>query len=142
MEDKEEVKKDEPFSFFVEVSKSTKEQTVTGVVLQPEITDAQGDIISEDVIKNAAHDFLSKFNKKTELGYMHESFDKNFELYESWVSPIEFVLKNKIIKKGSWLITVKVNDADIWEMIEDGEITGFSIGGKATTVQEADNGGA
>ena len=139
MEDKAAVEKDEPFRFFVEVSKSTEEQTVTGVVLQPEITDAQGDIISEEVIRDAAHDFLSKFNKKTELGYMHESFDKDFELFESWISPVEFVLKSKIIKKGSWLVTVKVNDSDVWEMIEDGEITGFSISGIAMTTQEVED---
>lgn len=130
--------KKEDFCFFVKVSKTKKEQTVTGVVLQPEETDAQGDIYSEEVVRKAAHDFLAKFNKKTELGLMHKSFKENFELYESWIAPSEMVLKKNIVKKGSWIITVKVKDSKIWKMIEDGKITGFSIGGKAI-VEEIDN---
>lgn len=125
----------ESVNFFVSVSKAADEQTVTGVVLQPEETDAQGDIISAEVIKKAAHDFLAQYNKKTELGLMHTNFRKNFELYESWVAPVDLVLKSAVVKAGSWLITVKVKDSEVWKLVKDGKITGFSIGGKAMVTQ-------
>lgn len=119
-------------SLFVEFTKANNEdQTVTGVVLQPEEVDAHGDIMSADVIKNAAHTFLAKFNRATKLGLMHKDFTKNFELLESYLTPQSLTIASKVVKEGSWVITVKVKDAKIWKQVKEGKITGFSIGGKA-----------
>ncbi len=107
------------------------EQTVTGVVLQPEIVDAQGDIMASDVIRKAAHKFLAAYNRATKLGLQHKDFKKNFELLESYVAPQELVIKNKTIKEGSWIMTVRVLNSKIWKKVKEGKITGFSIGGKA-----------
>lgn len=116
------------------VKASDDEQTVTGVVLQPETTDAQGDIYSAAVIKEAAYNFLAGYNKTNKLGRQHADFknwDKRFALVESYIAPMEFALNNRIIKSGSWLMTVKVLDSKVWKDVKDGKITGFSIGGKA-----------
>jgi hypothetical protein len=119
-------------SLFVEFTKANSEdQTVTGVVLQPEEVDAHGDIMSADVIKKAAHTFLAKFNRATRLGLMHKDFTKNFELLESYLAPQSITIGDKVVKEGSWVITVKVKDASIWKQVKDGKLTGFSIGGKA-----------
>jgi hypothetical protein len=117
---------------FVPIAKaSVEEQTVTGVVLQPEVTDAQGDIYSSDVIRKAAHKFLSNYNKATKLGLQHKNFKKQFDLVESYTAPQSLILNGKTIKQGAWIMTVKVLDSKIWEKVKKGEITGFSIGGKA-----------
>lgn len=120
-------------SIFVPIIKYGKqERTITGVVLQPEVVDAQGDIMDKDVIRKAAHRFLSKYNKATELGLMHKYFgDTGFELYESWVAPQDVVIKDALVKEGSWLMTVYVGKDKIWKMVNDGKLKGFSIGGKA-----------
>ena len=119
-------------SLFVEFTKANNEdQTVTGVVLQPEEVDAHGDIMSADVIKKAAHTFLAKFNRATKLGLMHKDFTKNFELLESYLAPQNITIADKVVKEGSWIITVKVKDATIWKQVKEGKLTGFSIGGKA-----------
>jgi len=117
---------------YVPLIKSESEQrTVTGVVLQPEVVDAQGDIIGVEVIKEAAHDFLSKFNKSTGLGYMHEDFDVSFELCQSYIAPQDLIIEGVVVKKGSWVMVVKILDDEIWEKVKDGKIRGFSIGGTA-----------
>jgi len=119
-------------TLFVPLLKANKEeQTVTGVVLQPEIVDAQGDVMSADVIRKAAHKFLASYNKATKLGLQHKDFKKRFELLESYLAPQEFVLKERIVKEGSWIMTVRVVDSKIWKKVKDGKITGFSIGGRA-----------
>jgi hypothetical protein len=120
-------------NIFVPIIKSSKqERTITGVVLQPEVVDAQGDIMDKDVIRKAAHRFLSKYNRATELGLMHKYFgDTGFELYESWVAPHDVTIKDTIVKEGSWLMTVFVGKDKIWKMVNDGKLKGFSIGGKA-----------
>ncbi len=120
-------------SIYVPLLKANNEErTVTGVVLQPEVVDAQGDIMSIDVIRKAAHRFLSKYNKATKLGLMHKYFGNlGFELYESWIAPQAVSINGTIVKEGSWIMTVYVNSNKIWNMVKSGKLTGFSIGGKA-----------
>lgn len=119
-------------SLYIPIAKLNDEQReVTGVVLQPEVTDAQGDIMSEEVIAKAAGDFLAGFNKTSTLGLMHKDFNKRFELRQSYIAPGDMVIANKTVRKGSWVMVVRVKEARIWKSIKDGKITGFSIGGKA-----------
>jgi hypothetical protein len=127
-EDEEKVIK----GLYTEILKANnEEQTVTGVVLEPETTDAQMDIYDANVIRSAAHDFCSNHNVNSKLGFMHKDFKRDFELYESWITPQEVTVADKIVKAGSWVITVKVNDPAVWKMVKEGKIKGFSIGGKA-----------
>ena len=110
------------------------EQTVTGVVLQPEVVDAQGDIYDADVIKAAAYDFLANYNRATKLGKQHNDFkswSSRFALVESYLLPMEMAINSSVVKAGSWIMTVKVLDSKVWKLVKEGKITGFSIGGKA-----------
>lgn len=107
------------------------EQTVTGVVLQPEVVDAQGDIMDKEVIRKAAHTFVAKYNMATKLGLMHKHFNDQFELLESWLAPHDVVINGTTIKEGAWIMTVKVKDAKIWKLVKEAKLKGFSIGGKA-----------
>lgn len=117
---------------FIPIAKATlDEQTICGVVLQPEVVDAQGDIMGADVIRRAAHRFLAQYNRVTKLGLMHKDFKPRFELVESYLAPMDFDLNGFAVKAGSWVMTVKVLDKDVWAKVKKGELTGFSIGGKA-----------
>ena len=122
--------------FQISIAKSNEEQqTVTGIVLQPEVVDGQGDIMSADVIQDAAHAFLMNFNKKTKLGIQHQIFKASqLALVESWITPMNLVIGVNSVKQGSWIMTVKVLDSKIWEKVKQGAITGFSIGGKARVI--------
>ncbi len=113
------------------VKANEEEQTVTGVVLRPEITDAQGDIMSVAVIRKAAHEFLAGYNAQTTLGLMHKDFKPQFELYESWLTPVAVQIGTMLVPVGSWILTVHVLDANIWKLVKTGKLGGFSIGGKA-----------
>ena len=64
-------------SLYTEILKANNEEhTVTGVVLEPETTDAQNDIYDSQVIRSAAHDFCSNHNVNSELGLMHKDFKR------------------------------------------------------------------
>jgi len=131
--EEDEKKPFESKGFFMEIAKA-EEQLVTGVVLQPEVVDAQGDIMSADVIKEAAYSFLGRFGQSTKLGLQHNSFknkERRFALAESYVAPIDFVLGTRPVKTGSWIMTWRILDAKLWKQVKDGKITGFSIGGRA-----------
>jgi hypothetical protein len=49
---------------------------------------------------------------------------------ESSVAKCDYELDGEMIKKGTWVMTVEITDQDIFDAIEKGEITGFSMGGK------------
>jgi hypothetical protein len=117
------------------IKKNTKKRIVTAVVLKPEYVDAQGDIISAEVIEKAAHDFVIGL-RKNKIGFMHKEFNRDLALVESYVAPITFNDDGKIIPKGSWVMSVKVLDDMIWNKVEEGVIKGFSIGGKANVVRK------
>jgi DNA adenine methylase len=109
----------------------TERRLVTGMVLVPETVDAQGDIISAEAIEGAAHDFLARYNRETELGVQHKSFNGQAELVESFLAPVSYTLEGRMILQGTWMITVHVTDDATWEKVKEGAITGFSIGGTA-----------
>lgn len=120
----------------VPIAKIDKEKRlVTGIVLEPDTIDAQDDTIDAEAIERAAHNFLSKYHKETRLGLLHKIFGEiGVDLVESWVSPLDMVMGEEKVKKGTWVMTVKVLDDALWRQIKSGEITGFSIGGVATVV--------
>jgi hypothetical protein len=129
----DEVEKDDETKHFVPFAKADK-HLVTGIVLQPEVTDAHRDIISAEVIEKAAHNFLAKFGKQTKVGLQHSSFKTNedrFSLVESWIAPMDMTIGSMVVKTGSWIMTWKVHDKKLWQSVKDGKITGFSIGGMA-----------
>jgi hypothetical protein len=115
-----------------------EKRLVTGVVLEPNVIDAQHDYEEPETIERAAHKFLMNYNKPvgqngTQLGLMHRAFgDLGIELVESYVAPAEFALGNEKVKKGSWIMTVHVTSDKVWSDVKAGKLTGFSIGGVAT----------
>jgi len=110
-----------------------KKHVVYGVVLEPEVWDAQQDIVSVDEIEKAAHDFLA-FYRKIDLRH-HYLTEKCYPV-ESYVAPQDMELGGEKVKKGSWILGTKVTDKKIWKDIEDGVLTGFSIVGYAQRVKE------
>lgn len=112
------------------VNKDAKRQIVTGVVLEPNVEDAQGEMETPEEIENAFLLWSEHFGA-IGLGHKELANDK-VVVVEKWIARTDFDLPGGKVKKGSWMLSVKVRDPDIWEAIEKGEITGFSIGGTAS----------
>ena len=128
-------------SRIVPISKvDRKKQIVYGVVLEPDSVDEQGDTMTAQDIENTAHEYM---RKSRVVGDRHS---KQLDAYpvESYIAPQDMVFEigtygPQVVKQGSWVLGVKVNDPAMWQKVEDGEYTGFSIGGfgKRTPVEEA-----
>ena len=118
---------------YVPILKVIKERrTITGVVIEPDTVDAHKDTIPADVILDAAEDFLANINVSTTLGLMHKDMAPPLELVQSFVvSDSDITINSVIVKKGSWVITVRVNSDSVWNDVKTGKLTGFSIGGTA-----------
>ncbi len=111
------------------------ERFVLGIVLEPEVVDAQGDIYSPDEIRQAAHRFMEEFGG---IGLMHRlAVNDQVKVLESYVAPVDFEIAGVPVKKGTWLLGVRVLSDELWEQVKEGKLTGFSIGGSARRVPEA-----
>jgi len=128
----EEIKKGIVFEKFISVypvDKADKdEHIVCGVVYEPDVVDAQGDKANEAEIRKAAHQFMEKVQT---FRVNHEGKKVRVKVLESYLAPMDFTVVNKSIKKGSWVLTVRVLDKKIWETVKSGDLTGFSMAGYA-----------
>lgn len=116
------------FSNYGRIVKTDSENHyVTGVVYEPMTEDSHGDYMEEDEIIKAAY-YFAKNGDKVDLQHSFEPLD-GATVVENWVAKADFKIDDEEIRKGTWLMTVEVTDTDIWDKIEKGEISGFSMGG-------------
>ncbi len=109
--------------------KTGEERYVLGVVLEPETVDAQKDIYSAAEVREAAHRFMEEYQN---VGLMHRDLvNGRVKILESYVAPAPFEIDGVAVKKGTWLLAVRVLDDGLWKQVKDGELTGLSIGGSA-----------
>lgn len=110
----------------------------TFVVMVPDEVDLHGDITSVEDVRKACHNF-NKFCRKSSLFHLVET--DTFDIAESWISPVDFSLGGKFVKKGTWLCTVQVHDDDLWQLIKKGDICSVSIGAmaKVQKIEDEDN---
>lgn len=108
------------------LKREDEKQLVTGVVYEPNIEDAHGDIMTAEEIERAAYNFLEKYRY---IDKNHDELAGKGTVVESWISKNNTVVGKQNIKKGTWLMTVRVDDSETWKEIKEGKITGFSMGG-------------
>lgn len=107
---------------------------VTGVVYEPMTEDSHDNFMTEAEITKAAY-WFAKNGNKVDLQHSFEPLD-GASVVESWIAKADFDLGGETVKKGTWLMTVEVADESVWEGIEKGEITGFSMGGLGNYSEE------
>lgn len=100
---------------------------VTGIVYEPLVEDAHGNFMTESEIRKAAY-WFAKNGDKVDLQHSFEQVD-GVAVVENYVAPSDMEIEGTSIIKGTWLMTVEVENADVWEKVQKGEVTGFSMGG-------------
>ncbi len=111
--------------------KELAKQIVYGVILEPwtDVTpegDAHGDRMKKLEIEKSAHGFMEEFQKIKE----QHGKEISAKPIESFIAPCDYVAPDGVIvKEGSWVMAVKIQDKTVWEKVLKGEITAFSPGG-------------
>jgi hypothetical protein len=87
---------------------------------------------SQDTIRRASELFLMNSNQNNTT-YEHNEKLKGLTVVESWI--IEDLEHDKSKKYGfslpvgTWMISMKVNNEEVWAKVKDGSVKGFSIEG-------------
>ena len=87
---------------------------------------------SADTVRQASELFLMNSNQNNAT-YEHDKKLKGMSVVESWI--IEDEKQDKSAKygfslpKGTWMISMKVNNDEVWKDVKEGKVKGFSIEG-------------
>jgi hypothetical protein len=87
---------------------------------------------SVSTIRKASELFLMRSNQNNAT-YEHQKKLTGLSVVESWIIEDEEKDKSKIygfdLPKGTWMISMKVNNEDVWNDVKEGKVKGFSIEG-------------
>ena len=116
----------------IQIAKALNEELkqATFLVLAPDEVDLHGDTYSADEVRKACHNF-NQHSMTANLLHLVET--DTFDIVESYISQVDMVLGEQVIKSGSWMAVLQVWDDEIWQEIKDNNLVGVSIGAMATT---------
>jgi len=60
-----------------------------------------------------------------------ELTNEDVSIVENYIAPCDYMMGNQLVKKGSWVLCIKIFNDNIWKDIKDGKYTGFSMEGIA-----------
>ena len=83
-----------------------------------------------DEVRKACHNF-NQHCMTANLLHLVET--DTFDIVESYISPVDMILNDVVIKAGSWMSVLQIYSDEIWSEIKDGNLTGVSIGATANT---------
>jgi hypothetical protein len=87
---------------------------------------------SSDTIRKASELFLMRSNQNNAT-YEHNKKLQGLSVVESWIIEDEQKDKSKLygfdLPKGTWMISMKVNNEEVWNDVKEGKVKGFSIEG-------------
>ena len=139
----EELNKDGDDKVFgsIQIAKALNEEMrlATFVVLEPQdddgmTTDLHADWYDADTIEKSCINF-NRFCKKANILHMVET--NGYDFVESYITRGDVVIGERLVKAGSWIATIYVEDNPvhdwIWQGIKDGTFNGLSVQCMATT---------
>jgi len=87
---------------------------------------------SEQTVRKASELFLMRSNQNNAT-YEHKDKLEGLSVVESWIIDDEKTDKSRLygfdLPKGTWMISMKVNNDEVWNDVKEGKVRGFSIEG-------------
>ena len=117
------------------------EQIITGALMLADKpiyrNDENGEyyvVFGKDTIKKIAQKFFTK-GYQSNVNLMHDSGQRldGLTMFESWITDEKRGVKAmkgfEDVPEGSWFGSFKVNNPDVWQMVKEGKVKGFSVEG-------------
>lgn len=100
---------------------------ITGIAYEPLAEDAHGNFMTEPEIRKAAY-WFAKNGDKVDIQHSFEKAE-GLSVVENYVAPCDMTIGETPVVKGTWIITVECANDEVWQAVQKGELTGFSMGG-------------
>lgn len=109
-----------------------KIETVATEGIAPFDPDSQNDVYSAAEIEKTQNLFMAQYQN---IGLMHtELINGDVEILQSYLAPIDFEVDGVAVRKGSWLLALRIKSDGLWDDIKNGKLNAYSIGGDARRV--------
>lgn len=111
-------------------AKDADEQVATGVVMVPNKVDRQRDFVRPDTVEMFAMQFENLVQAgEADGGLMHTVFPSDWmKLQQNEVLDEDTTLGGVEVPEGSWVQSWKYTHDDLWQLVADGVLEGYSIG--------------
>lgn len=116
--------KEETFSLAGPIAiKNDEKRIVTAPVLVPGEPDSDGETVTKEQVETSALEWMEKYK----LVDKKHSFNSAAIPVESWLTRKEETFGDIIVPEGTWMLSVKVTDNEMWNGVIAGKYKGFSI---------------
>ena len=120
------------------VMKNASKRIAYAAVLVPGEADSDGETVTKEKIEQAAHEWMQSYRNVD----LQHTLNNVAVPVESYVLPMEMEVDMQgvktILPAGTWVLASKVLDEATWDMVEKGELTGYSVMGiRRTTLETA-----
>lgn len=115
------------------LKEDNEERIVCGIIYEPDEVDTQGDTANAEEIRKACYSFMENSQK---IKIQHQGSRISAAVLENYIAPQEFSIAGRVIKKGTWIMIIRINDNNAWKAIKNGDYTGFSMGGIASFIEK------
>ena len=107
------------------------ERVVGGIIYAPNTIDAQNDWTTPEEITKAMYGFMEN---SLMVKVMHGGPQRNISILECFQAEEDTRKGDNVVPAGSWWMSFRVNEDEIWNGIKAGTYTGFSFSGLAKEV--------
>lgn len=111
------------------VMKNASKRIAYAAVLVPGEPDSDGETVTKEKIEQAAHEWMQSYRNVD----LQHTLNNVAVPVESYVLPMDMEVDMQgvktILPAGTWVLASKVLDEATWDMIEKGELTGYSVMG-------------
>ncbi|MFB6237526.1 MAG: XkdF-like putative serine protease domain-containing protein [Halopenitus sp.] len=112
------------------VAKDDDEQVAAGIVMVPDKADLQNDFAREETIRSFAEQFATFYEAgEAGGGVMHAVFPSEWmDLERNEVLDESEEIGGQTVDAGAWVQEWAINHDELWALVQDGIIAGYSIG--------------
>lgn len=119
-----------------------EERYVLSVVMEPNDgtegapldPDAEGDIQSAAAVRKAAHRWM-EHGGQVDLNHSWQALGQDrVRVLESYLAPCDVEIGGYPVRKGTWLLGLRIADDAMWTAVKGGEIGAYSIGGSGQRI--------
>lgn len=133
------------------------EHIVKMIVLEPDVADNYNHVVSATEIRNAMYMWMEHYRNcevmhrdkggnlfpleqrilSPEDPAWRQGWNEEFAILECYQAPTDYFENDQVVRKDSWILTLRVKDNEIWRKIKNKELTGASMGGHGALTSEA-----
>jgi hypothetical protein len=114
------------------VESPKERRLVTGVAMAAHEVDGEGEWFSDETCLDSMIDYMVKSRN---VGFEHVvDINNDVDIIENWQLRDDTQHAGKLVRKGSWMMTLRIYSDRYWNAYKNGTLAGFSVGGKGYNV--------